>query len=211
MELTLSLQEHLTRLSVLHPTLCPRQVLGVRIARLACTLLGVDPALERKAMFVYMEIGRCAADAVMIVTTASPSNGLMQLMDYGKVAATFVNLRTQEAIRISERRDSRDIAVRIMPSSLSAWEAQRDAYQIMEYDQLFRWQSVRLNQPLPLIPDKHAIICESCGDRVNEHREVVIEGKTLCKLCAFGAYYAADSETILSPSKLPDHLVCSHS
>src|SRR5690242_20219917 len=105
MELTLSLQEHLTRLAVLHPTLCPRQVLGVQMARLACTLLGVDPAVERKALFVFMEVGRCAADAVMLVTTASPNNGLMQLMDYGKVAATFVNLRTEEAIRISERRD----------------------------------------------------------------------------------------------------------
>src|SRR5579859_5410605 len=107
MELSLSLQDHLQRLSVLHPRLCPRQVLGVRMARLACTLLEIDPVVQRKALYVVMEIGRCAADAVIIVTTASPTNGLMRLVEYGKVAATFIHLGTQQAIRIAERRESR--------------------------------------------------------------------------------------------------------
>ena len=75
MELSLSLQEHLARSAMLHSRLCPRQVLGVRMARIACGLLGIDPAFERKSIYVFMEIGRCAADAVMIVTGASPTNG----------------------------------------------------------------------------------------------------------------------------------------
>lgn len=192
MELSLSLQEHLQHLTVLHPQLCPRQVLGVQMARLACTLLDIDPALERKSLYVFMEIGRCVADAVIIVTTASPTNGLMRTLDYGKVAATFVNQRTEQAIRISERRDSRETAVHMMRPTLSAWEAQREAYQIMSYEQLFHWQPVRLTEPLPIISDKHTAICERCGDRINEHREVTIQSQTLCKPCAFGAYFTPD-------------------
>src|SRR5579859_6619550 len=90
MKLSLSLQEHLERSAMLHSRLCPRQVLGVRMARVACTLLNIDPAVDRKRIAVYMEIGRCAADAVMVVTGASPTNGLMQLLAYSKVAASFI-------------------------------------------------------------------------------------------------------------------------
>lgn len=211
MELSLSLQEHLARTALLHSHLCPRQVLGVRMARLACALLGIDPAQERKTIYVYMEIGRCAADAVMVVTGASPTNELMQLMAYGKVAATFVNLKNGEAIRISERRSSRDIAVQLKPE-LPSWEAQRDAYQIMPDEQLFDWQRVVLTEALPPISEKHAIICQRCGDRVNEFREVVVEGAVLCKACAFGAYFTpAEITPHINPAfePLPDHPVYS--
>src|SRR5258708_27938431 len=188
MPLSLTLEEHLARSTMLHSRLCPRQVLGVRMARLACTVLGVDPAVERHSLVVYMEIGRCAADAVMVVTTASPTNGLMQLMGYGKVAATFVHRRNGQTLRISERHDSRDIAVQMLPD-LPAWEAQRDAYQIMPEEQLFHWQAVQLTQSLPIIPDKYAVTCHRCRERVHEHCEVIVGGQALCKPCAFGAYF----------------------
>src|SRR4051794_11732376 len=114
MDLSLSLQEHLNRSAMLHSKLCPRQVIGVRMARLACILLDADPALERKSIYVYMESGHCAADGVMVVTGASPTNGLMRLMGYGKLAATFVRRSSGEAIRVSERSESRAIAVQMM-------------------------------------------------------------------------------------------------
>lgn len=188
MELSVSLQEHLARSAMLHSCLCPRQVLGVRMARLACGLLGIDPARGRKAIYVFMEIGRCAADAVMVVTGASPTNELMQLMSYGKVAATFVSLKTGEAIRVSERQESRQIAVQMMPE-LPAWEAQREAYQLIPDHQLLNWQRVIVTQPLPHIPEKHAATCQNCGDRVSECSETVVNGAVLCKACAFGAYF----------------------
>ncbi len=212
MELSLTLAEYLTRAALLHTRLCPRQVLGVRMARLACVMLDVDPVLERKALYVFMEIGRCAADAVMVVTTASPTNGLMQLMNYGKVAATFVKRCTSEAIRISERPNSRDQAITLLPN-LSPWEAQRDAYQIMPDEQLFRWEPVRLCTPLPIIPEKHAVTCQRCGDRVNEHAEVIRDGQTLCKACAFGAYFTPITRSAYAEvpdSRRPDRQACSH-
>lgn len=187
--LTRSLEEHLASASALHTRLCPRQVIGVRMARLACVELGIDPAIDRKQIYVHMECGRCAADAVIAVTGASPTNQLMVLMGYGKVAATFVNLRTGSALRVSEREESRSFAADVMYPDLPSWEAQLQGYQIMPDEMLLNWQSVRLMRPLPVIPEKHSVICEDCHERITEHCEVMIHGRAFCKACAWGAYY----------------------
>ena len=189
MELSVSLQHHLAQSAALHSRLCPRQVLGVRMARLACVWLGIDPAIERKRVFVYMEIGRCGADGVMVVTYASPQNRLMELVPYGKVAATFVHLDTGMALRVSEHPSSRDAVKSLSLNAESSWEAQLQGYQILPDEALLRWQPVTLQRPIPYIPEKHAVNCEQCGDRVNEKQDVVRDGMTLCKACAHGAYY----------------------
>ena len=209
MEMNLSLQEHLTRSAMLHSKLCPRQVLGVRMARLACSLLGIDPSIHRKSIYVYMETGHCAADGVMVVTGASPINGLMRLVGYGKLAATFVGLSNSQTIRVSERYESRETAMQLMPE-LSRWEAQRAAYQIMPDDQLFRWQPVFLREPPPGIKKKHSATCQSCGDRISDYAEIVIDGKTLCQVCADGGYFVSAEITpdLERPQPL-DHLVYS--
>lgn len=189
MELKISLQAHLNQSAMLHSRLCPRQVLGVRMARFACTWFGLDPAIERKQFFVYMEIGRCAADGVMVVTYASPQNQRMQLIPYGKVAATLVDLRTNEALRVSEHPTCREAALALGLDVSSSWEAQLQGYQVLPDEELLRWQAVSLNTPLPSIPEKHAVTCDQCGDRVNEKQEIVRDGSVLCKACASGAYY----------------------
>jgi formylmethanofuran dehydrogenase subunit E len=187
--LTISLDEHLRRSVMLHSRLCPRQVLGVRMARFACGWFGIDPAVERRQLFVYMEIGRCAADGVMVVTCATPTNQLMQLVPYGKVAATFVHLPSGEALRVSEHPQSRAAALALPINAPSAWEKQLLAYQTLPDEVLLRWKRVKLPAPLPVIPEKHSATCDQCGDRVNEHQEVDQAGAVLCKACAFGAYY----------------------
>jgi formylmethanofuran dehydrogenase subunit E len=189
MEFSLSLKEHLAQSAMLHSRLCPRQVLGVRMARFACSWFGIDPAIERKQIFVYMEIGRCAADGVMVVTYASPQNQLMQLMPYGKVAATFVHLRTGETLRVSEHPSSREAVKTLALKAESSWEAQLEGYQILPDEILLRWQTVALQTTLPHIPEKHAVSCDSCGDRVNENQEIIRDGLVMCKACAMGAYY----------------------
>jgi formylmethanofuran dehydrogenase subunit E len=200
----------LNRSAMLHSKLCPRQVIGVRMARLACVLLGVDPALNRKSIYVYMETGHCAADGVMVVTGSSPSNGLMRLVGYGKLAATFVLRSSDDAIRVSERYVSRDIATGMMPE-LSPWKAQRDAYQIMSDDQLFHWQSVLLKECLPVIGKKHSVTCQQCGDRISEHAEVIADEQILCQICAGDAYFVPKKTTSLGVVQPPDHRVYSHS
>lgn len=211
MNLSLTLEEHLTRSAILHSKLCPRQVLGVRMARLACALLNVDPAVQRKSIYVYMETGHCAADGVMVVTGASPTNGLMRLVSYGKLAATFVHRKSGEAFRVSERYESRESAAQMMPE-LSRWEAQLATYQIMPDDQLFRWQPVLLKETLPVVGAKHSATCQNCGDRISDHAEKIIDGRTLCQICTVGAYFVPVPVTPRSDgAPLPDHPVYLHS
>jgi len=152
-----------------------------------------------------MEIGHCAADGVITVTNASLTNGLMQLIDYGKLAATFVHLPTNRAVRVSENQFSRALAVQMMPDAHSSWEAQQRAYQFMPDEQLLSWDEVSLSIPPPKISKKHAVFCDTCGDKVHEHCEVLVENRTLCKPCAYGAYYSASQEvkSILCPPPHP--------
>lgn len=189
MELSLSLQEHLARSSALHRRLCPRQVLGVRMARLACLQLGVDPALQRKRVFVYMENGHCLADGVTAVTCASPTNQLMRLIPYGKMAATFLDLQTGQALRVREHPLCRETALALLPEIDSPWLAHLQAYQGMADDLLLTWQSVRLLEAPAKIRNKHSVTCERCGDRVHEYAEIERDGRVLCKPCADRAYY----------------------
>ena len=197
MELTLSLQQHLDLAATLHTRLCPRQVIAVRMARLACYQLDLDPAQQRKRMFVFMEVGHCAADAVIAVTGASPTNGLMQLVDYGKVAATFVNLDTRQALRVAEHLHSRDRAIEMMPPTMSPWQAMLEAYQIMADADLLRWERVELIDPLPPLPGPpHRTECERCGDAIHDDLEVLVDGAVLCKPCAHGAYFKPASRPV---------------
>jgi formylmethanofuran dehydrogenase subunit E len=167
------------------------------MARLACMWLGVDPAIERKRIFVYMEIGRCGADGVIVVTYASPQNQLMQLIPYGKVAATFVHLDTGRALRVSEHPGSREAVKVLSIPAESSWEAQLLGYQILPDELLLRWQPVTVQMPIPHIPEKHAVNCAQCGDHINEKQEVMRDGVPLCKACAHGAYYQVLHEEAL--------------
>jgi formylmethanofuran dehydrogenase subunit E len=189
LELSVSLQEHLALSASLHRRLCPRQVLGVRMARLACIQLRIDPALQRKRIFVYMENGNCIADGVIAVTYASPTNQFMQLISYGKMAATFVHLVTGQALRVYEHPNCRETARAMLPDVPSSWEAHLQAYQIMPDELLLSWQPVELLTQPPKILGKHKVVCDHCGDYVHEHCEVQADGLVLCEACAHGAYY----------------------
>jgi formylmethanofuran dehydrogenase subunit E len=184
MELNVSLEKHLEQSASMHRRLCPRQVLGVRMARFACMQLEIDPTLERKKIFVYMENDHCIADGVIAVTSASPTNRFMQLLPYGKMAATFVNLNNGKALRVCEHPTCRETAIALLPRASSAWRAHLDAYQIMPDDLLLRWQSVELPAQPSIPGTKHKVACDQCGEYVHEYCEVVVEERTLCKPCA---------------------------
>jgi formylmethanofuran dehydrogenase subunit E len=189
MELSLSLDEHLALSAALHRRLCPRQILGVRMARLACGLLGVDPLLERRRLYVYMENGHCLADGVIAVTCASPTNRRMQLLPYGKMAATFADRVSGLALRVWEHPACRDRAMELEPGAASPYAAHLQAYRRMPDETLLAWQPVQLREPLPEPPAKHSVVCERCGERIHEHAELECDGLTLCRGCAGGVYY----------------------
>lgn len=200
MELSVSLQKHLEQSASLHRRLCPRQVLGVRMARFACTQLEIDPALHRKRMFVYMENGHCLADGVIAVTCASPTNQLMQLLPYGKMAGTFLDLQSGNALRVWENPQCREAALEFLPGIASEWKTHLLAYQSMPDDALFYWKPVRLLESSPVVRGKYSVICSRCGDRVHERAELDYDGTAVCRPCLFGAYYQVAASVFDAPS-----------
>lgn len=180
-----------------HGHLCPGQVLGVRMSILGLREAGIeDPkGNDRKSLMVFVEMDRCATDAVQSVTGCSLGHRTMKFLDYGKMAATFLNLKSGRAVRVIAREDSRQKAKEYFSGIVNKYMAQLEAYKIMSDKELFDLMevAVRMNpEDMPGRPLRR-IRCDSCGEHVHDMREVQREGKVLCRPCADGAYYIADS------------------
>ena len=181
--------------SRIHGHLCPGQVLGVRMSMLGLRKIGVgDPkGAGRKNLIVYVEMDRCATDAVQSVTGCSLGKRTMKFMDYGKMAATYVNLATGQAVRVLAREDARDKAALCFPETVDKHQAQLEAYKIMADDDLFECSQVLvkvLPEDLPGRPLRR-VPCSVCGEHVQDMRDVDRNGSILCKPCASGGYYIA--------------------
>lgn len=177
----------------IHGHLCPGQVLGVRMSILGLNLTGIaDPrGAGRKSLMVYVEMDRCATDAVQSVTGCSLGRRSLKFMDYGKMAATFVNLKTGRAVRIVAREQARELAVSRFPSIADKYTAQLEAYKIMKDEELFDTMPVRVKprpQDMPGRPVSR-VQCEACGEWVQDMREVINDGRTLCVPCSQDTFY----------------------
>jgi formylmethanofuran dehydrogenase subunit E len=177
-----------------HGHLCAGQVLGVRMSMLGLRQIGVnDPkGKDRKNIIVFVEMDRCAADAVQSVTGCSLGHRTMKLLDYGKMAATFMNLNTGNAVRIIAREDSRQKAKDHFPETENKYAAQLEAYKIMPDVALFNVMEVSVFIPPQDMPGRplRRVQCDVCGEHVRDMREVHQDGKVLCVPCAGGGYYA---------------------
>ena len=177
-----------------HGHLCPGQVVGVRMARLGCELIGLDNPRapdQIKKLVVYVEIDRCAADAVSFVTGARLGRRSLKFVDNGIMAATFVNLESGEAYRVLSTEEARDLASLYAPEIQGKAQQQLEAYQRMPDSALFRVQKVEVSVSefdLPG-PSRRKVSCTRCGQVVRDHREVVIDGASLCRPCADGTYF----------------------
>ncbi|GBD95984.1 MAG TPA: formylmethanofuran dehydrogenase [Nitrospirae bacterium] len=177
----------------IHGHLCPGQVLGVRLSMLGLKLAGItDPkGKDRKNLVVYVEIDRCATDAIQSVTGCSLGKRSLKFLDFGKMAASFINLETGKAVRLLAKEESKDKAKNYIPDIEDKYKCQLEAYKIMPDEELFEWKEVKVSIPEEDMPGrpKRRIKCEKCGEFVQDNRDVSIEGKLLCKACAEGAYY----------------------
>jgi formylmethanofuran dehydrogenase subunit E len=177
-----------------HGHLCAGQVLGVRMSMLGLRKIGIsDPkGNDRKNIIVFVEMDRCASDAVQSVTGCSLGHRTMKFLDYGKMAATFMNLNTGNAVRIIAREDSRQMAKDHFPEIENKYAAQREAYKIMPDEDLFNVMEVSVAIPPQDMPGRplRRIQCDVCGEHVQDMREIHQDGKVLCVPCAGGGYYA---------------------
>jgi formylmethanofuran dehydrogenase subunit E len=176
-----------------HGHLCAGQVLGVRMSMLGLHKTGIrDPkGTDRKNLIVFVEMDRCATDAVQSVTGCSLGKRSMKFMDYGKMAATFLNLKTGKAMRIFAREDSRDKAKELFSEIENKYAGQLEAYKIMPDEELFDIMEVAITvspQDMPGRPMRR-VQCDSCGEHVQDMREVYQDDKVLCAPCAQGGYY----------------------
>jgi formylmethanofuran dehydrogenase subunit E len=187
-----SLEEYISLASQAHGHICAGQILGIRLAMAGIAALGIeDPIRERKRLVTFVEIDRCATDAISLVTGCRLGKRALKFFDWGKVAATFLDLSSGRAIRIVAREDSKARAQALFPA-LEKEQAQQRAYASLPEDELFTRQSVRVEirpEDLPGFKGPR-ILCEQCGEGINFRRELVVAGRTLCRSCAHGSYYS---------------------
>jgi formylmethanofuran dehydrogenase subunit E len=177
-----------------HGHLCAGQVVGVRMAMLGSKLIGLDEPSRMpqiKKIVVYIEIDRCAADAIAYVTGVKLGRRSLKFVDNGIMAATFVNLENGKAVRIVSTEESRDLATQYAPDIPDKRQQQLEAYKRMPDDVLFQVQAVKVDVPIHDMPgpSRFKTRCERCGQVVRDKKEVSQGGKVLCKPCAYGTYY----------------------
>jgi formylmethanofuran dehydrogenase subunit E len=199
----LSLDEYLREAEKAHGHLCAGQVLGVRLAMLGLEKLGIeDPrGKDRKRLVTFVEIDRCATDAISLVTGCRLGKRALKFRDWGKMAATFVDLGTMDlgikdvstgkAIRIAAKESSKKLAREMHPEIESKNQQQMLAYREMAEDDLFTKQWVKVELPAEEFPGYKAerIVCADCGEGINFRREVLRDGRVLCRACSGERYY----------------------
>jgi formylmethanofuran dehydrogenase subunit E len=190
-----SLDEYLRDAEHAHGHLCAGQILGVRLAMLGLQKLGIDDprGKDRKRLVTFVEIDRCATDAVGVVTGCRLGKRALKFRDWGKMAATFVDVQTGKAIRIAAKESSKARAREMHPEIENKNQQQMLAYREMADDELFTTQWVKVDLPAEEFPGYKGerIVCEQCGEGINFKREVHREGKVLCRGCVGESYYTS--------------------
>ena len=188
-----SLAEYEVLAEQAHGHLCAGQILGLRMALYGVKLLGLeDPAgADRKRLVTYVEIDRCATDAIPIVTGCRLGKRALKFRDFGKVAATFCDLRDQRAVRLVARESSKQRAREMYPELPTKNQQQMCAYRQLPDDDLFGAQWVRVAIGPEDLPGYKAprVMCAECGEGINFKREVTRGGRVLCRACAGERYY----------------------
>src|ERR1700685_1840324 len=171
---------------VAHGHLCAGQILGVRMAMLGCERLGIDDPKglvnpkDRKRLVTFVEIDRCATDAIALVTGCRLGKRALKFRDWGKMAATFVDLGSGRAIRVVALEDSRELARKLYPHEENKSRRQLQAYRELTAAQLFREQWGRVAIPTTDLPGQshERVVCPRCGEGVNFGRFALVSGES---------------------------------
>lgn len=191
-----SFTELLDQTAARHNHLCPRQVIGVRMGMYAADLLDLELPQVDKRLITFVETDGCFADGVSVATGCSLGHRTMRLMDFGKVAATFVDTKTERAVRIYPHAESRSNARLCLPDARSRWHAQLEAYQVMPVEQMLCWQPVTLTIALKQLISRPGVRvnCAVCGEEIINEREVIVDGQAICRTCAGDHYYQVGND-----------------
>ena len=157
---------------------------------LAGRWLGLDVPRTDKRLLTFVETDGCAADGISAATGCRVGGRTLRVLDYGKVAATFVDTQTGDAVRIVPAPDSRTRAWDYAPDARNKWQANLIGYQHMPDDELLIAQPVVLTVSLEKLLSKPGwrVNCEDCGEEIINEREVIHHGRVLCRSCAGEGY-----------------------
>jgi formylmethanofuran dehydrogenase subunit E len=186
-----TLDELLSQSAALHKHLCPRQVLGVRMGVRAVERLDLPLPQTGKRLLTFVETDGCFADGVAVATGCWIGRRTLRVLDFGKVAATFVDTRCNTALRVHPHPRARERAGDFAPEARNRWEGYLIGYRRMRVEELLILQSVKLSQPIEHLlsrPSARAI-CQACGEEIINERELIHEGSVLCRPCAGDRYY----------------------
>jgi formylmethanofuran dehydrogenase subunit E len=191
----LDFENCLNEAKAFHGDACAGTILGTRMAILGLNLIGIaDPkGADRKDLIVFVEMDRCASDAILAVTGCHPGKRSMKIFDYGKMAATFVNLKTGKAMRVWAKNKDGD---QVMTREDVEKSPHTEAYTMQPLEELFETSEVRVNLKPEDLPGRPLMIvtCAACKERVMDMRHVDINGRTLCRACAAGETYYDELE-----------------
>lgn len=183
-----SFDELLKQAETAHGHLCAGQILGVRMAMLGCRRLDIDDprGKDRKRLVTYVEIDRCATDAIGVVTGCRLGKRALKFRDWGKMAATFVDLASGRAVRIAALESSKALAREMYPEIENRNQQQMRAYREMADGDLFSEQRVRVTVEPKEMPGYKGerIACTICGEGINYDRFRRRDGQVLCEGCA---------------------------
>ena len=174
-----------------HDHLCPRQILGVRIGMAGMKALGFSEPPQNKRLLIISETDGCFVDGVIAATGCTVGHRTLRVEDYGKVAVTFVDTKTGQAVRVAPRLDIRERAVAFAPEEPRHYFAQMQAYQTMPDEEMLTTQDVRLHMPMEQIISRPGmrVNCDICGEEIMNEREVNRNGLTICRSCFGDGYY----------------------
>lgn len=188
-----TLDEYLEDAAKAHGHLCAGQVLGVRMAMYGLRLLGIDDpqGVDRKRAVTFVEIDRCATDAVGLVTNCRLGKRALKFRDWGKMATTIVDLQSGKAVRVAALESSKARAKQMHPELANKNQQQMLAYREMSDEELFSKEWVKVELPEHEFPGYKGerIVCAECGEGIAFKREIVRDGRTLCHGCAGERYY----------------------
>ena len=189
------LSEILEASSLPHNHLCPRQVLGARMGLAGGAALGFELPRTDKTLLIIAETDGCFLSGLQAATGCAPNRRTLRIEDHGKIAATFVNIKAGEAVRIAPKLDVRTRAFHYASGIKKRYYAMLTGYQKMPSEELFSVQEVVLKKPVETIISRAGVRvnCERCGEEVINEREVLIAGKILCLACSDQGYYVRNS------------------
>jgi formylmethanofuran dehydrogenase subunit E len=132
----------------------------------------------------------CTVDGVVAATGCTVGRRTMRIVDFGKVAATFVDTLTGEAIRIRPHPQARERARAWAPPAVDGWHAMLDGYRELPDCELLEARPETLTISMCDLIGRPGlrVQCAECGEEIMNGREVRADDLCLCRSCAGQQY-----------------------